>query len=79
MISTLLTSKLNIPPMQDRLVERKRLTKLLNEGVRGKLCLLSATAGFGKTTLLCEWISKIKTPVAWISFNEHDNESALPG
>lgn len=74
MISTLLTTKLNIPPMQDKLVERIRLTKLLNEGLRGKLCLLSAPAGFGKTTLLCKWLSKTETPVAWLSLDEQDND-----
>jgi LuxR family maltose regulon positive regulatory protein len=74
MISTLLMTKLNIPPMQDKLVERKRLTKLLNEGLRCKLCLLSAPAGFGKTTLLCEWLSKTETPVAWLSLDEKDDD-----
>ena len=74
MTSTLLTAKLNIPPIQDQLVKRIRLTKLLGEGLRGKLCLLSAPAGFGKTTLLCEWLSKIKTPAAWLSLDEQDND-----
>ena len=74
MNSTLLPTKFTIPPLLDQLVERNRLTELLNEGVRGKLCIVSAPAGFGKTTLLCDWLRKFKTPVAWLSLDEQDND-----
>ncbi len=52
----LLRSKLYIPPPQPGLVHRPRLTNLINEGLARKLTLVSAPAGFGKTTLLSEWI-----------------------
>ena len=54
----LLTTKLYIPPPLPNLVERSRLVKRLDEGLRPghRLTLVSAPAGFGKTTLLSEWI-----------------------
>jgi LuxR family maltose regulon positive regulatory protein len=56
---TLLTTKLYIPPPLPNLVERPRLVKRLDEGLRlgHRLTLVSAPAGFGKTTLLSEWIN----------------------
>jgi hypothetical protein len=55
---TLLTTKLYIPPPLPNLVERPRLVKRLDEGLRlgHRLIPISAPAGFGKTTLLSEWI-----------------------
>jgi LuxR family maltose regulon positive regulatory protein len=54
--SPLLTTKLYIPPVRPELVSRPRLTERLNAGLHRKLTLISAPAGFGKTTLLSEWI-----------------------
>ena len=53
----LLTTKLYVPRVRAELVSRPRLTERLNEGVTRKLTLVSAPAGFGKTTLLSEWAS----------------------
>jgi len=52
----LLTTKLHIPPVRPELILRPRLIDRLNEDVRRKLTLIAAPAGFGKTTLLSEWI-----------------------
>jgi|GEM_PF-3591170 len=63
----LLTTKLYIPPPLPNLVERPRLIERLNEGLHRKLTLISAPAGFGKTTLLREWahnIGGVSPPVA---------------
>jgi LuxR family maltose regulon positive regulatory protein len=57
MNTLLLTTKLYIPPVRPELVPRPRLIERLNDGLNGKLTLISAPAGFGKTTLLSEWIS----------------------
>ena len=56
MNAPLLTTKLYIPPVRPGLVPRPRLIQRLNDGLNGKLTLISAPAGFGKTTLLSEWI-----------------------
>lgn len=55
---------------------RPRLTEQLNAGLRRKLTLISAPAGFGKTTLISEWIAGNQRPVAWLSLAEE--ESDLP-
>jgi len=54
--NTLLTTKLYIPPARPDLVPRPRLIERLNAGLHRKLTLISAPAGFGKTTLVSEWI-----------------------
>jgi LuxR family maltose regulon positive regulatory protein len=56
MPTPLLTTKLHIPPVRPELVTRPRLLERLNAGLHHKLTLISAPAGFGKTTLLSEWI-----------------------
>jgi LuxR family maltose regulon positive regulatory protein len=56
MISPLLGTKLYIPRSRRGLVPRPRLSERLNRGVEAKLTLVSAPAGFGKTTLQAEWL-----------------------
>ena len=53
---------------------RPRLIERLNEGLHRKLTLISAPAGFGKTTLVSEWVAGCKRPVAWLSLDEGDND-----
>ncbi len=72
----LLTTKLYVPPTRPRLVSRPRLIKRLNAGLHRKLTLISAPAGFGKTTLLSEWVTQCDRPVAWLSLDEGDNDLA---
>jgi len=67
-------SKSGIPPPRAKIVLRPRLIEQLNEGLEGKLTLISAPAGFGKTTLVNEWISSCGRPVAWLSLDEGDND-----
>ncbi len=59
----LLTTKLYVPPPRPNLVPRPRLIKRLNEGLHRKLTLVSAPAGFGKTTLVSEWASHFGLPI----------------
>jgi ATP/maltotriose-dependent transcriptional regulator MalT len=56
----LLTTKLSPPPARPGLVPRPRLIGRLSQGLRRKLTLLSALAGFGKTTLLAAWLHQIE-------------------
>jgi LuxR family maltose regulon positive regulatory protein len=71
----LLTTKLQIPPQPHHLVPRTRLVDLLEQNIsRYKLVLVSAPAGYGKTTLLSEWAHASLLPVAWLSLGEEDND-----
>src|SRR6266496_425022 len=81
-LNQILATKLHIPSLNHALVPRPRLLERLNQGMQRKLILLSAPAGFGKTTLLCEWIHSSagrEMPVAWISLDEGDNDPARFG
>jgi len=78
MPSLLIKTKTNIPALKRDLVLRKRINEALSEGIRAgrKLTLISAPAGFGKTTLVCEWLEMCKIPAAWISLDENDGDAA---
>jgi LuxR family maltose regulon positive regulatory protein len=72
----LLTTKLFVPPIRPELVSRSRLIERLKEGAHRKLTLVSAPAGFGKTTLVSEWIASAEEAVAWLSLDEDDSDPA---
>ncbi len=69
-----LATKLYIPPPQPNAVLRSRLVERLNAGLHRKLTLISAPAGFGKTTLVREWVASRGRPVAWLSLDEGDTD-----
>ena len=85
--SLLLATKIYIPPPRPNVVHRFRLIERLNEGLQrtSSVTLISAPAGFGKTTLVCEWIATLTpgpSPIgrgeavrtAWLSLDEGDND-----
>jgi len=72
----LLRTKLYIPPTRPIIVLRPRLIEKLNGGIHCKLTLISAPAGYGKTTLVSEWTASCGKPVAWLSLDERDNDPA---
>jgi LuxR family transcriptional regulator, maltose regulon positive regulatory protein len=74
MSAPILATKLYIPPPRPKVVFRSRLIERLNEGLHRKLTLISAPAGFGKTTLVSEWVAGCEQPVAWLSLDEGDND-----
>ncbi|MFN8596193.1 MAG: LuxR C-terminal-related transcriptional regulator [Anaerolineae bacterium] len=73
----LLRTKLFAPRTRTDRVARPRLTSRLNEGLDHKVTLISAPAGFGKTTLLSEWCETTKrqaVSIAWVSLDKSDND-----
>lgn len=76
----LVATKLNLPVARPRIMSRPRLRQLLDRGLGAKLTLISAPAGFGKTTLLADWLAGSARPdpaIAWLSLDEGDNEATV--
>jgi LuxR family maltose regulon positive regulatory protein len=71
---TVIRTKLHRPPITGDLVERRHLIQQLNRGLDRKLTLISAAAGFGKTTLVSSWVQDNPRPVAWLSLDTNDND-----
>ncbi|MBA2713960.1 MAG: LuxR family transcriptional regulator, partial [Rubrobacteraceae bacterium] len=76
MSTSILATKLYIPPPRPQAVLRRRLIEQLNEGLHRKLTLVCAPAGFGKTTLISEWLAGCERPAAWLSLEEGDSDPA---
>ncbi|UCG24529.1 MAG: PAS domain S-box protein [Chloroflexota bacterium] len=84
--TTLLRTKLYIPQVNDQLISRSRLIDRLNESLETSpgpnsvqtfnraLTLVSAPAGYGKTTLVSSWLRNVETPAAWVALDEQDND-----
>ncbi len=78
MSETLLATKLYIPPLHPQIIQRQSILELMNAGlsIGKRLILLCAPAGYGKTTLVCEWLQKIPH-ACWVSLEKGDNEPRL--
>jgi LuxR family maltose regulon positive regulatory protein len=76
MRTRLLSTKLYVPPMPTEMLRRPRLVEILTTGLDRRLTLVSAPVGFGKTTLLSEWIASTTLPTSWINLDEADNDPA---
>ena len=84
MAAPILATKLFIPPPRPNIVPRPRLFEQLNAALLHRLMLISAHAGFGKTTLVSEWLAGVDRPgnqpggsqvrAAWVSLDEGDND-----
>jgi LuxR family maltose regulon positive regulatory protein len=80
MAGPLLETKLHVPRRRRGVVARPRLSERLSRGVESALTLVSAPAGFGKTTLLTEWLAAGPADdrsVAWLSLDQRDNDPAV--
>ena len=73
---TPLGTKLSIPPLRSDWIKRSRLLQRMNEGFARKLTLISAPAGFGKTSLVSNWVHTHKIPAGWVSLGRGDSDSA---
>jgi len=70
----LLSTKLYLPPARPNRVPRSRLIARLNDAVARPLTLIAASAGFGKTTLVSDWIAQSEHCVTWLSLDDGDND-----
>ncbi|HEX3641428.1 MAG TPA: AAA family ATPase, partial [Ktedonobacteraceae bacterium] len=78
--SQLLATKFFVPVASGTLISRPRLTALLDESLKRPFTLVSAPAGFGKTTLLSAWAQSLpanNSRVAWVSLDEEDNDPQM--
>ncbi len=73
----MLLTKLHIPVHGNNIVHRPRLFELLNSGLQRKLILVSAPAGYGKTTLISYWIGQNNIPAVWLSLDKGDNDPSV--
>jgi len=69
----IIATKVSVPPPRAGLVARPRLLALLDEATAHRLALVAAPAGFGKSTLVSEWLRASQQPAAWLSIDQHDN------
>lgn len=70
----LIRTKLHPPFIRSGLVPRPRLQEQIEHGLRGPLTLITAPAGFGKTTLVASVVATSDMPVAWLSLDRNDNQ-----
>ena len=73
MTSPLLQTKLYRPLARPTWVARPHLFTKLQAGLTGKLTLVAAPAGFGKTTLICAWLHQVAQPAVWLALDGGDN------
>jgi LuxR family transcriptional regulator, maltose regulon positive regulatory protein len=78
--TALLTTKISIPQLRNDLVLRERLNDVLDAGLAGKMTLVSAPAGFGKTTQILAWLQSLQIQdtykIGWFSIDANDNDLA---
>src|SRR6202049_424518 len=75
-VTPILATKLYLPRLRPNVVSRPRLIERLNAGLHRKLTLIAAPAGFGKTTLVSEWVAIIERPTAGLSLDDGENDPA---
>ena len=74
MKTPIIATKLFKPAIRPEAVRRPGLVARLNEGLQKQLILISAPAGFGKTTLVGQWLADVGQPIAWLSLDQEDND-----
>jgi LuxR family maltose regulon positive regulatory protein len=76
-ISPIIQTKLYRPPLQSGFVPRPQLVEHFDGWQQRSLTLVSASAGYGKSTLVSSWLESLDYPTAWLSLDEHDNDLEL--
>lgn len=76
-LDSLIKTKLNLPYTRKALVHRSHLKDRITQGIQGPLTLVTAPAGFGKTTLIADYIQDYPSPIAWLSLDKSDNQTEI--
>jgi LuxR family maltose regulon positive regulatory protein len=71
--TVIISTKIQVPIIHTALVQRDALMKRLHNGIQGKLTVVAAPAGYGKTTLLSEWVKECNGQAAWVSLGKQEN------
>ncbi len=74
MTAPILTTKLSFPPLRTKMVERTALIQKLNQGIESGFVLISAPAGYGKTTLVSAWLHQMKLKNTWLTLDRQDDD-----
>lgn len=77
MISPLIKTKTHIPAEKSDCLPREHLIRRLNVGLEYPITLVSAPAGYGKTTLIRTWVHQLERPVAWLTLDDGDNDPVV--
>ncbi|MGC5323945.1 LuxR C-terminal-related transcriptional regulator [Brevibacillus sp. SYSU BS000544] len=75
-VDTILKTKLFIPRLPHMMISRDRLLQKMNQFCTTRLLIVSAPSGFGKTTLLSDWIQQLGHPAAWVSLDKEEDDLA---
>lgn len=77
-MESILMTKLFVPILRPELIKRRHLIELMDDGFKigTRLTLVSASAGYGKTTLVTEWLAEMGYPTSWFSIDDGDNDPA---
>lgn len=73
-IGPILKTKFYIPHFREEYISRPQIIRLLNTGVKRSLVLIAAPAGYGKSTIMAEWVAQTQLPVAWLSLDRTHND-----
>ncbi|MGE5704151.1 MAG: LuxR C-terminal-related transcriptional regulator [Clostridia bacterium] len=76
-LSPILATKLYIPDTPVKLISRIRLLEKMNQTLSAKLTIVTAPAGFGKTTLVSDWIAQSDLTAVWVSLGKEENDAVL--
>jgi LuxR family transcriptional regulator, maltose regulon positive regulatory protein len=71
----IIQTKLMIPSVRSIYISRPQLYKKLDQGLNKRLTFITAPSGYGKTSALSEWVKRMETSAAWVTFDEKDNDS----
>ena len=77
MTDSILETKISLPKYRSKILSRPRLFERLDKSLNGTLTLISAPAGYGKTTLITSWVKNLQQSIAWYALDAQDNDPVI--